>query len=485
MISSSRFLVLVAAFAAQSLLAQPYETPPPVGAPRPPAIAAPFVQTLDNGLRVIVARRGGLPLVTAELVIRSGAEADPVALSGLADLTATLLTKGTTRRTAPQIAEAAEVLGGQLDSGAGWHRAFVSITVTRPQLAAALDLLADVTMNPRFAAVELERARRQAIDGLSVALAQPGTLSRLAADRAAFGASTYGHPAHGTPASLARVRRADVADLHGRWYRPDNTSLIFAGDIDPKEAVALAQAAFGRWARPATPLAATVVSDAQPVARSPLVIAMPESGQAGVAMAMPSIARSAPDYYPAQVANTLLGGGYSSRLNQEIRIKRGLSYGVSSSVEARRAGGVFAVSAQTKNASAPEVVKVIVDEIDRVAAAPADADEVEARKLALIGAVSRRFETTEDLAGTLASLEASGMDPAQVVRAIGELEKVSPQQVQDFAKAHWRTGDLRIVVAGDAPQFVDALRSMYPDLQVVPQADVDLDRPGLVKPAAK
>ena len=178
------------ALAAHAAIAQPFDTPPPISAPRAPAIAAPEVRTLGNGLRVVVAQRRGVPLVTAELVVRSGAEADPAALSGLANLTATLLAKGTATRTAPQIAVAAEALGGQLETGAGWDRAFVTITVTRPQLAAALALVADVTMRPRFAPAELERARRQAIDGLNVALAQPGTLARVAANRAAFGTGT-------------------------------------------------------------------------------------------------------------------------------------------------------------------------------------------------------------------------------------------------------------------------------------------------------
>ncbi len=478
-------VALVSALTAQAGIAQPYATPPPVGAPRPLVLPAPFVETLANGLRVIVVQRKSLPLVTAELVLRAGTEADPAALAGLADLTATLLTKGTARRSAPQIAEAAEALGGQLESGAGWHRSFVSITVTRPQLPAALDLVADVTLHPRFAAAELERARRLAIDGLNVALAQPGTLSRLAADRSAFGASTYGHPAGGTPAALARVRRADVVGMHARLYRPDNAALIFAGDIDPKDAVALAQAAFGRWTRPAAPLASSPIGAAQPVARSPLVIAMPGAGQAGVALAMPSIARSAPDYYAGQVANTLLGAGYSSRLNQEIRIKRGLSYGVQSRLDARRAGGVFSVGAQTKNPSAPEVVSVMLDEIARVGTAPADADELAARKLALIGGFSRSLETTEDLAGRIAALEANGVDLAELGRTIGNMEAVTANDVQAFAKAHWQPGGLRIVVAGDAPQFVDALRKTYPDLVVVPQADLDLDAPGLVKAATK
>jgi zinc protease len=485
MIRAMTLVALLAGAAAHGVAAQPYATPPPVGAPRQAVLPAPFVQTLSNGLRVIVVQRKNLPLVTAELVLRSGTEADPAALSGLADLTATLLTKGTARRTAPQIAEAAEALGGQLESGASWHRSYVSITVTRPQLPAALDLVADVTLHPRFAAAELERARRLAIDGLNVALAQPGTLSRLAADKSAFGASTYGHPAGGTPSSLARMRRADVVALHAQLYRPDNAALIFAGDIDPKDAVALAQAAFGRWARPVAPLAASPVGAAQPVAPSPLVIAMPGAGQAGIALAMPTIARSAPDYYAGQVANTLLGGGYSSRLNQEIRIKRGLSYSVGSRLDARRAGGMFSVGAQTKNASTPEVVGVMLDEIARVGAAPADADELAARKLTLIGNFSRSLETTEDLAGRIAALEANGVDLAELGRTIPNMEAVNATDVQAFAKAHWQPGGLRIVVAGDAPQFVEALRKAYPDLLVVPQADVDLDAPGLVKAAPK
>ena len=208
---------------------------------------------------------------------------------------------------------------------------------------------------------------------------------------------------------------------------------------------------------------------------------MPGVGQAGVALVAPAIARAAPDYYPGVVANTLLGGGYSSRLNQELRIKRGLSYGIGSRLDARRTGGVWSITAQTKNESVPELVAVTLDEIKRVAAAPAPADELEARKLSIIGSVSRRFETTEDLAATLASLEANGIAVVELTRAIDRIAAVTPQQVLEFAQAHWRTGGLALVVAGDTEKFAAALRAMYPDLRVIPDTDVDLDRPSLVK----
>jgi zinc protease len=181
------------------------------------------------------------------------------------------------------------------------------------------------------------------------------------------------------------------------------------------------------------------------------------------------------------VANALLGNGYSSRLNQEIRIRRGLSYGVASRLDARRTGGVFSVGVQTKNASAPEVVAVTLAEIARVADAPASADELEARKLAVIGGVSRSFETTQSLAGMIAALEANDVDVAELTRTIPRLAAVTAEEVRAFASAHWTAGSFRIVVAGDAAQFVDALRAAHPDVVVIPQADVDLERPALVK----
>lgn len=464
--------------------AQTFDSPPPVGAPRPLVVAAPSVDTLSNGLRVVVATRKTLPLVTVELLVRSGAETDPPSLAGLADITATLLTKGTATRTAPQIAEAAEALGGVLDSGAGWDRSQVAMTVTRPQVAAALALVADVVRHPRFLQAELNRARRQARDGLAVALGEPGSLARMAVDRAAFGSGAFGHPAGGTPEGLARIKRADVLALHAAWYRPDNATLIFAGDIDAAEAKALAEAAFGTWKRPAEPLPRGVRDDTRARASAPIAIDMEGAGQAGVALAAPTIARDAPDFYAGVVANALLGGGYSSRLNQELRIRRGLTYGVGSSLDARRSAGVWRIAAQTKNESAAEFVAVTLDEVKRVGATAAPADELEARKLSVIGTLSRRYETTSSLAGAIAALEATNVPPVEITRTIDAVRAVTPAEVMDFARKHWVVDRLAIVVAGDAGKFADALRAQHPALRTLPQAEVDLDRADLTRPAA-
>src|SRR6185437_13282318 len=230
---------------------------PPAPGPAPQLnVPVPTAQTLPNGLVVVSVRRAGLPLVTAQLVLRSGGEMDPTNEAGLADLTANLLTKGAGGKSAPQIAAAAEALGGSLQAAAGWDESAVGITVTTPKLPKALDLLATVVRHPDFAPDELKRAQAQAADDLRLALSRPIALASLAAGRAVFGDGAYGHSRTGTPASIARITRANVERLHAELYRPDNAILVLAGDITPAQAAQLAQASFGDWKKPATPLPA-------------------------------------------------------------------------------------------------------------------------------------------------------------------------------------------------------------------------------------
>ena len=178
---SKRRVVAARTFALLTLLgaahAQPIDTPPPPATPRPFRIAAPTEQRLPNGLRVVLAQRSGVQLVTARLVVLSGSEADPPQRAGLAALAAGLLTKGTRQRSASAQAREAESIGGSLDSSADWDQSELAITVAAPNLDAALGLLGDAAMQPAFAPAELDRLRAQVLDGLKVAYAQPGTLA--------------------------------------------------------------------------------------------------------------------------------------------------------------------------------------------------------------------------------------------------------------------------------------------------------------------
>lgn len=451
------FAALAAAALAQAAFAQPFEVPPAPAAPRPLQIAAPRQAVLPNGLRVIVAERRGLPLVTARLLVLSGAEADPPGAAGLAQLTAGLLTRGTRQHSAPAQAAAAEALGGTLVSDAGWHRAGVAITVTTPRLDAALALVAQALTQPAFKASELARLRTETLDELKVAYTRPGTVAGLVSNRMLFGDGAYGHASSGTPASLPRITREDVLKLHRTRYRPDHAVLLLAGDIDLEQGLVLARRHLAGWKASAGRTPPPAAASGKPSAQRLTLVDMGDAGQAGVAVALPLPAAGAPDQAAGEVSNAVLGGGYSSRLNQEIRIRRGLSYGAGSAFDARRQAGVLRAAVQTKNESAAEVVALLHTEIDRLAAAPVLADELAARKATLIGGFSRSVETTAGLAAQVAALVASGQPVAGLTNRIETLSAVDASAVQRYAGAHFDAAQRRTAVAGKAADFQAAL----------------------------
>src|SRR5688572_23716774 len=301
-------------------------TPPAPSAPRDPKLPQPVEKTLDNGLRVIVVPKHDIPLVAARLMVKTGAAADPSGKDGLAQLAAAVLTQGTKNRTAEQIARGVEALGATLEAGAGWDSSNIDTSVMSSNLAKAMEYVADVARNATFAKDEFDRERAQMIDALQVELTQPRSLASVVASRLIFGEAPYGHNLGGTPAALEKIRREDLVKFHGAHYRPDNAVLVLAGDVKADAAFALAQSAFGGWKR-GTAKASTAATAAKPAGSRVVVIDMPDAGQAGVVIGRQGIRRSDPAYMPALVTNSVLGGGYSSRLNQEIRIKRGLSYG--------------------------------------------------------------------------------------------------------------------------------------------------------------
>jgi zinc protease len=451
---------------------------PAPGTPVVPAIPAPVTMKLANGMTVLVVERHQLPLLTAALVTTTGGAADPGDRAGLFNLTSDLMTKGTKTRSATQIAQQIETLGGSIDSNADWDGSTVSIDVKADQIAPALAILADVAQHPAFAAEEIERARAQAIDGVNVIIKDPSRLASLVSSRTVFGDSTYGHALTGTPKSLKAITRSEIVGAYGAAWRPANATLVMVGDITPAAARALAERNFATWAAAGGP-ARVAAHQAGATTPRVVVVDMPGAGQAGVVVARMGIARSDPSYYPASVANAVLGGGYSSRLNLEIRVKRGLAYGAGSNVSARREGGSISARTSTKNPSAPETVAIIAAEMKRLGTEPVAASELDARKAVLIGGFGRATETTGGIAGTLAGFVEQGVPVDELQRYIPSVSGVDPAAVQRAAAALIDPSRASIVVVGDAKMFVDALRKDYPQLEVIPAASLNLDSAAL------
>jgi zinc protease len=490
--SSTRLAVFTAILAALVGTAGAADAPtsfpatPPAPGPAPRLdIPTPDAQRLPNGLEVVSVRRAGLPLVTAQLVLRRGGELDPVNQAGLADLTANLLARGAGGQSAPQIAAAAEALGGSLQAAAGWDESSLGITVTTPMLPKALTLLATVVRHPDFAPAELARAKAQATDQLRLSLSQPLTLAALAADRAVFGAGAYGHSRTGTPASIARITRADVERLHAELYRPDNAILVLAGDITPAQALQLATASFGDWKQPATPLPPRPRGSADGKLPAVLVIDQHGAGQAGVVAAHAIPARKDASYYTGVVANAVLGGSYSARLNEEIRIKRGLSYGASSRLQPLADTGLWLAAAQTKNASAPQVVALMRQQFAALGKADVPAAELAARKATLAGDYARSLETTAGLAREVADLAVYRLPLGDINQYITKVQAVTPKEVATYARKHLDPRHTHVVVVGDASQFGPAMHEAYPDAATLQAGTLDLDGASLQAPPTR
>jgi zinc protease len=460
----------------------PQATPPPPAAPRSVEFPSPVEQTLPNGLRVIVIERDNTPLVSAQLMIKNGGEVDPQELSGVADMTANLLTKGTETQDATQIAEAIEALGGSLDSGARWDASTATVGVSSPKIAEAMKILADVVRRPTFKADEIERLRQQYLDNLTVGLGQPGTIARFVVGRVVFGDAPYGHPISGTPESLARITRDDIVKMHSQYYRPDNAILVIGGDIKARDGFDLANRNFGDWKKPATTLpawGANTRADATKAGRI-LVIDKPDAGQAAVYLARTGINRKDPDYFRGIVTNSVLSG-YSGRLNQEIRIKRGLSYGAASSLDTRRDVGPFAASAQTKNESGAQVADLLIGEIDRLSTSPPSESELTPRKAVLIGNFARNLETVNGLVGQVGSLALYGVALDEINRYIQNVQTITTADVQKFAGTRLDAKGANIIIVGNAKQFLPQLTKQFPNVEVIPVAELDLNSASLRK----
>jgi zinc protease len=494
--SIGAFLILNFAFL---IGASAQEQPPEATSPRAVKIPKIVESELPNGLKIIVVERKNVPLVSVNLMISNGAISEEDKLAGVTDMTASLLTKGTKTRTADAIAEQTEFLGSSINGGANWLTTTVGFDATTDKLDKAMAIFADVVLRPTFPQSEIDLYKSQVIDDLSVGLKQPGTLARFVAARYSFGEHSVG----GTPETIKAIKRKDVLRNYRDWFKPYYSTLIFTGDITTLQAKALAKKYFSLWngiinrvdESPDIVMLGDPIVDTrkEPLYKRLLVIDLPNSGQASVSYAKrvtytgriecptPTNCQSNEKYYPAMVLNSLLGGGYSSRMNQEIRIKRGLSYGAGSSFAWRWDEANFSTRCQTKTVSAAEVAELTLTEINRLINEDAPDVELTPRKNVLNGDFGREFETNGGIAGQIENLLTFGLPMSNLDSYMNGNEKVTAQQVKDFALFNLKGGD--IIIVGDYNDFKDDLAKRFPNqkVEVIKASELDLNSETLRK----
>ncbi len=452
-------------------------TPPPPGPARAVQYPTPVATVLPNGLRVVAVRVPGNALVAADLTLPGGAVADPDAMPGVASLTASLLTRGSAKRTAKEIGFTLDALGATLDARALPDRTDVTTDAVAARFPAALALLAEVVRQPAFAAPELTLAKQRATSSITLQSGSPSALANLVAQRALF-AGAFGRPAPGTARSVAAIDRDAIVAYHRAHYRPDGAILTIGGDLAPGDAFALAQTAFGDWAAP--PGAVTTPSPAVAAAPRIVVVDQPAAGRTAIVVAHAAPLRTSADWAAAMVANSVLSG-YSGRLNEEIRVKRGLSYGAGSSYVTGRYAGAILASTLVEHAKAPEALDIMLSTISSLGgSAPAASDELVVRRTSLLGGMATGIETIGGLVRTVAANAFAGLPLDALATGPAALNAVEPAAVTRFAGAALAAPPT-IVLVGDSSQFIDAVRKAHPGVLVVKAAELDLASPGLMR----
>ncbi len=402
---------------------------------------------LSNGLTVLFVERHAIPAVQAHLTIKTGAVADPAGRTGLAALTAGVLTKGTATRSAVEIAEAIDFIGGTLGADATEDFSSVSLTVLKKDLKTGLSLMTDVVLHPAFPSAEVDRVRRETLSSIQAAKDDPGTVADLAFAPLVFGQHPYGRPVQGVESTVSSLTREEAVAFHRAFYRPNNAVLVLVGDLTPREARRVTKAAFGGWEKQSPP--AVTVPAVAPLRERRVAMIDKDLTQATVVLGHVGIARRDPDFYAVTVMNYILGGGgFSSRLMTRVRDNEGLVYGISSGYDAKQYPGAFSVGLQTKTESVPVAIRAVIAEIAKIRAEGATEAELEGAKNYLAGSFPLRYETNARLASLLGMVEFYGLGLTYFEDYPRNIRAVTLDDVRRVASARLDHERYALVVVG-------------------------------------
>ncbi|PYN44382.1 MAG: hypothetical protein DMD95_10980 [Candidatus Rokuibacteriota bacterium] len=417
--------------------------------PGPAAAGAPLAhrEVLPNGIVLLVAERPAVPIVAVRVLTRAGAVFDPDDRAGVANLTGALLTRGTAKRTGPELDSAIEFVGGSLEAAAGRDSLTVALSVQKKDLALGLDLVSEVVLSPTFPPAEVTRKVSEIQAAIRRSEEDPGTVASRVLARLVYPGHPYGVPVEGTRESVARLTRDDVVKFYAQQVRPDTTVVAVVGAVTVNEARREITARLGAWARPfgapqsITPVTALASPREETVKR--------ELTQSTIMFGRLAIRQTDPDYFPLSVASYVLGGGSASRLYARVRDEAGLAYAVYSWLSTARYGAAFAVTAQTRTAEAPKVVVMVREELARMTRGAVAERELALAKQYLVGSFPFRLDTSGKVADFLVAVEDQGLGLDYADRYKERIARVTARDVQRVAAKYFPPATFNRVTVGE------------------------------------
>jgi predicted Zn-dependent peptidase len=453
--------IVMVSLAASSLMAQgtiDRSKPPELGPP--PRVSLPPILTrqLANGLKLMIVEQHELPLADFVLLVGSGGTADPTGKTGVANLTAQMLREGTTTRKSLEIADQTSYLGISLFPQASWESTTLSLHTPTAQLDSALALFADVALHPSFPANEFDRIKKNRLTELLQLRDQGPAIANLAFPAIVYGtAHPYGAPLIGTEASVTGLSTADLQAYYQSNFKPNNSTLIIVGDVNPAQIEQKINSLFGNWQRGEV----TSLNYGEPPKASTTTIYLidkPGAAQSSFRIGAVGVPRSTQDYFALTVMNTILGGSFTSRLNQNLREARGYTYGAGSRFDMRRAAGPFTASAEIVSAKSDSALIEFMKELNNIRQT-VPADELSRAKRYLQLQLPENFETTQQIAAALVPVALYGLPLDYYNNYVQNIEAITQADVARVAQQYINPSSLAIVIVGDRKTIEQALKS--------------------------
>ena len=415
---------------------------------------------LSNGLDVWIVQQHELPIVSMNLVVDAGGTLDNAAKSGVASMTAAMLTQGTKNRSALDISNTLQSIGAQVNAGASWDNSGVTMQTITKNLDKALDVFADVVKNPAFSDAEFQTLKRRTIGNFLQRKANAQAVAGVVYDRVLYGDQPYGRQLTGDEKSVKAMGRDDLANFYRANYLPNNSTLVVVGDVQPADIKARLERALADWkggeVKPFN-LAEQRMA-AQPAI---YLVDKPGAAQSSVNVGLVGIDRSNPDYFAVQVLNSVLGGGSSARLFMNLREDKGYTYGAYSRFSYRRGAGPFAAYGEIQTISTKEAVREFLNELSGIRGSrPVTAQELEKNKQALIRRFPSQFETVGGISNQLSSLVTYGLPDSYFNDYIAKINAVTINDVNRVANKYLDPDKMAIVIVGDRKVIEPGLKEL-------------------------
>jgi zinc protease len=433
--------------------------PPQLGPP--PRVSLPPIITrqLPNGLKLMIVEQHELPVADFVLLVGSGSTSDPSGKTGVANLTATMLREGTTTRKSLEIADQIAFLGINLSPTSSWESSTLSLHTPIAQLDSALALFADVALHPSFPDSDFERIRKTRLTELLQLRDQGPAIANIAFPAIIYGnAHPYGAPAIGTEASVKSLATPDLRSYYQANYAPNNTTMIIVGDVNPAQIEQKISSLFGNWQRKDVPQ----LNYGEPPKAGTTTIYLidkPGAAQSSFRIGAVGVPRSTKDYFALTVMNTILGGSFTSRLNQNLRENRGYTYGAGSRFDMRRAAGPFLASAEIVTAKSDSALLEFMKELNGIRQS-VPADELSRAKRYLQLQLPGNFETTQQIGAALVPVAQYNLPLDYYNNYVQSVESVSQADVARVAQQYIQPGSLAIVIVGDRKTIEQSLKSV-------------------------